>query len=121
MSEARVNVKGLAYLSMYVEDLSASRRFYAELLGLDVAEEGDWGIVVRTGDVGVFLHTRSGQPMQHIELTFDVDDADAAVEALRGQDVPVVDEPSDRAWGDRDGAVTDPDGNVIYLRSAKGS
>jgi catechol 2,3-dioxygenase-like lactoylglutathione lyase family enzyme len=119
MSDERVNVKGLAYLSMYAGDLSASRRFYTELLGLDVVDEGDWGVVVRKGDVGLFLHARQGQPVQHIELTFDVDDADAAVEALRRQDIPVLDEPSDRAWGDRDGAVADPDGNVVYLRTAE--
>ena len=118
MPDGRVNVNGLAYLSMYVGDLSASRRFYAELLGLDVVDEGEWGIVVRKGDVGLFLHGRQGDPVQHLELTFDVDDADVAVEALRGQGIQVVDEPSDREWGDRDGAVADPDGNVVYLRSA---
>lgn len=120
MSSARVNVNGLAYLSMYVEDLSASRRFYVGLLGLDVVEEGGWGIVVRKGSVSLFLHTRKDQPVQHLELTFDVDDADVAIDALRHQGVPVVDESSDREWGDRGGAVTDPDGNVIYLRSAEG-
>jgi lactoylglutathione lyase len=117
MSDERVNVNGLAYLSMYVGDLSASRRFYAELLGLDVVDEGEWGIVVRKGDVGLFLHGRQDNPVQHLELTFDVDDADVAVEALRSQGIQVVDEPSDREWGDRDGAVADPDGNVVYLRS----
>lgn len=120
MPGARVNVNRLAYLSIYVSDLSASRRFYAELLGLEVVEEGDWGFVVRKGDVGLFLHARQGQPAQHLELTFDVDDADAAIDVLGRQDVPVVDEPSHREWGDRDGAVADPDGNVVYLRTAGG-
>ena len=115
MSDGRV--KGLAYLSMYVDDISASRRFYSDLLGLKVVEEGDWGIVVRKGGVSLFLHARQGQPRQHVELTFDVDDVDAAVGALRRQGIRVVDEPSVREWGDRDGAVADPDGNVVYLRS----
>jgi lactoylglutathione lyase len=119
MSDARVNVIGLAYVSMYVDDLAASRRFYAELLGFEVVQEGDWGVNVHKGDVGILLHPRQGQPMQHLELTFDVDDADAAVDALRRQNVPVVEEPSDRVWGDRDGAVADPDGNVVYLRTTE--
>jgi lactoylglutathione lyase len=104
---------------MYVDDLLASRRFYAELLGFEVVEDGGWGVVVRMGDVDLFLHAREGQPRQHLELTFDVDDVDSAVEVLRRQGVPIVDEPSDREWADRDGAVTDPDGNVVYLRSPK--
>lgn len=119
MSDAPVKVNGLTYLSMYVGDVSASRRFYAELLGLQIAEEGEWGVVVRAGDVSLFLHAREEQPRQHVEMTFDVDDADAAIEALRGHDVPVIDEPSIRAWGDRDGAVADPDGNVVYLRTRR--
>jgi catechol 2,3-dioxygenase-like lactoylglutathione lyase family enzyme len=117
MSAAGVNVTSLAYVSMYVNDLSASRRFFAELLGLDVVEEDDWGIIVRKGEVGLVLHERKGRPVQHLELTFDVDDVDGAIEALRRRNVSVLDEPSDRAWGDRDGAVADPDGNVVYLRS----
>jgi uncharacterized glyoxalase superfamily protein PhnB len=31
--------------------------------------------------------------------------------------IRVLDEVADRGWGDRDGAVADPDGNTIYLRS----
>ena len=117
MSDARVHVNGIAYISMYVGDVSASRRFYADLLGLQIDGEGDWGIAMRAGDIGLLLHPRKTQPRQHVELTFDVDDVDTAIAALRGRDVQVVDEPSIRPWGDRDGAVADPDGNVVYLRS----
>jgi lactoylglutathione lyase len=119
MSAARLHVNGLAYLSIYVDDLLASRRFYAELLGFEAVEDSDRGVVVRMGDEDLYLHAREGQPKQHLELTFDVDDVDSAVEVLRRQGVPIVDEPSDRGWGDRDGAVADPDGNVVYLRSPK--
>jgi catechol 2,3-dioxygenase-like lactoylglutathione lyase family enzyme len=118
MKDDSAYVRRLAYLSMYVGDVSASRRFYSQLLGLDVIDEGDWGVMLGKADVGLFLHPRTGQPPQHLELTFDVEDVDRAVAALRGEDVIVVDEPSVRGWGDRDGAVADPDGNVIYLRSA---
>jgi catechol 2,3-dioxygenase-like lactoylglutathione lyase family enzyme len=117
MPAERIHVNGLAYVSMYVDDLPAARTFYAELLDLELVDEGDWGSVVRLGDVGLFLHPREGQPRQHLEVTLDVDDVDAVVDALRRRGVPVVDEPADRSWGDRDGAVSDPDGNVIYLRS----
>jgi catechol 2,3-dioxygenase-like lactoylglutathione lyase family enzyme len=111
-------VERLAYLTLYVDDLAASRRFYAELLGLPVSNERDWGLVLRAGDVELFLHPRGDSPSrQHLEMTFDVADVDAAIERLRRLGVPVPEEPADREWGDRDAAVTDPDSNTIYLRT----
>jgi Glyoxalase/Bleomycin resistance protein/Dioxygenase superfamily len=49
-------------------------------------------------------------------MTFDVDDADSAIGALKAKGIPVLEDP-DRDGGDRDGSVQDPDGNVVYLRS----
>jgi lactoylglutathione lyase len=118
MSDDGVNVHRLAHLSMYVDDVSASRSFYAGLLALDIVDEGSWGVMLRREGVSLFLHPRTGQSRQHLELTFDVEDVDRAVDAMRRAGVPIVDEPSLREWGDRDGAVADPDGNVIYLRAA---
>jgi lactoylglutathione lyase len=105
-----LRVRGLAYVSLYADDLQASRRFYGDLLGLPVVDEGDWGLVLRAGPVDVFVHSRGDAPTQHVEMTFDVRDVDAAIDTLRAAGVPVVDEPADREWSDRDGAVADPDG-----------
>jgi hypothetical protein len=41
----------------------------------------------------------------------------AGVNVTRLAYLSVLDEPSDRAWGDRDGALADPDDDVVYLRS----
>jgi catechol 2,3-dioxygenase-like lactoylglutathione lyase family enzyme len=107
----------LAYLSLYVNDLSASRQFYGDYLGLPVVEDEEWGVILALGDASLFLHPRETGDVQHVELTFDVDDADTMMAALRERGVRVLDEVADRAWGDRDGAVADPDGNTVYLRS----
>jgi catechol 2,3-dioxygenase-like lactoylglutathione lyase family enzyme len=113
-----VAVGRLASLTLYVEDLAPSRRFYAELLGLPVGDEGEWGLVLRAGGVELFLHPRGDSASrQHVEMTFDVADVDAAMERLRRLGVPVVDEPADRDWGDRDAAVADPDRNTVYFRT----
>jgi uncharacterized glyoxalase superfamily protein PhnB len=46
---------------------------------------------------------------------------DGAIADLKARCVPVVEEASDRDWGDRDSAVLDPYGNVIYMRSMRRS
>jgi catechol 2,3-dioxygenase-like lactoylglutathione lyase family enzyme len=112
-----VGIGGVAYVSLYVDDVAVTRRFYADVLGLAVVEQGDWGLVLRAGSIDLFVHPRGDHARQHVEITFDVDDADAAIHALGRAGVRVVDEPADREWGDRDGAVEDPDGNTVYLRT----
>ena len=114
-----MNEPSLAYLSLYVADVQASRRFYEERLGLSVIASHDWGVVVDAGSVRLMLQPRdSSRPAQHVEMTFDVDDADMVVSGLEEAGVAVIERVTDRSWGDRDGAVSDPDGNVVYLRTA---
>lgn len=52
-------------------------------------------------------------------MTFNVANVDTAIAELAAAGVRVVEQPTDRDWGDRDGAVEDPDGNVVYLRSVR--
>jgi catechol 2,3-dioxygenase-like lactoylglutathione lyase family enzyme len=117
-----VIARGMAYLSLYVNDVRGSRGFYGDLLGLPIVSDGDWGIVLDAGGVQLFLHPRESgsETEQRVEMTFDVDDADTAIAELKARGVRVLEEASDRDWGDRDGAVEDPDGNVVYLRSVPG-
>ena len=114
-----LRARRLAYLSIYVSDLDNSRRFYCDLLGLPILRQEAWGAVIQAGEVELFLHPQDhvAEPDQRLELTFDIDDADVAVAELRAVGVPIVEEVADRDWGDRDGAVEDPDGNVVFLRS----
>ena len=112
----------LAYVSIYVNDLSHSVGFYGDLLGLPIVTDEAWGVVLAAGDVQLFLHPRDGdESQQRLEMTFDVEDVDQAIADLKARGVPVVEEATNRAWGDRDGAVKDPDGNLIYLRSTRGA
>lgn len=106
-------------LTIHVNDLRASKAFYADLLGLPLTTDEEWGVVLEVGDVRLFLHAADAAlgARQHLEMTFDVDDADSAIAALKAKGIPVLEEREDRDWRDRDGVVQDPDGNVVYLRS----
>ena len=105
-------------LTIQVNDLSLSKAFYADLLGLPLTADEKWGVVLEVGDVRLFLHAADATlgARQHLEMTFDVDDANSAIGALKAKGIPVLEDP-DRDWGDRDGSVQDPDGNVVCLRS----
>jgi catechol 2,3-dioxygenase-like lactoylglutathione lyase family enzyme len=117
-SEVAVHAR-LVYLSMYLRSVADSRRFYAELLGLELVSAEEWGCVLDANGIQLFLHPSDGDDQQRIELTFDVDDADAAVTELTTRGVRLSEPVTDREWGDRDGAVLDPDENVVYLRSKR--
>jgi catechol 2,3-dioxygenase-like lactoylglutathione lyase family enzyme len=103
-------------LTIHVNDLSASKAFYADLLGLPIVADEEWGVVLEVGDVRLFLHSSDARlaARQHLEMTFDVDGADSAIAALKAKGIPVAEEPEDPDWGT---AVQDPDGNVVLLRS----
>jgi predicted enzyme related to lactoylglutathione lyase len=104
-------------LTIHVNDLSVSKAFYADVLGLPLTTDEEWGAVLEVGDVRLFLHAADATlgARQHLEMTFDVDDADSAIAALKAKGIAVLEDPD---WGDRQqGTVQDPDGNVVSLRS----
>jgi lactoylglutathione lyase len=116
-----VKTRGLAYLSLFVADVAKSKSFYGDLLGLTLVNDEEWGVTVQAGAVQLMLHPREdGAPPQHVEMVFDVDDVDGAFSEVRAAGAGVLEEPATREWGDRDGAVADPDGNRIYLREVRG-
>ena len=111
-----MQTSGLAYISLFVADLARSKEFYSGLLGLPLVNDAEWGATVQAGPVQLMLHPREGRTQQDVELVFDVTNLEAAFEELREAGVDVVEQPQAREWGDKDGAVTDPDGNRVYLR-----
>jgi catechol 2,3-dioxygenase-like lactoylglutathione lyase family enzyme len=52
-------------------------------------------------------------------LTLATDDLDGTFEELQGQDVDVVQEPTDQPYGVRDCAVRDPAGNLIRINQLR--
>ena len=107
-------------------DLAASRRFYVDLLGLEVAQEwddpGNRGLIVAFGSGGGFLELLAVDP-EHpkhrpgftdpvandkIELQIKVDSVDAW--AGRLEDSIETEGPVTRPWGNRYLWIRDPDG-----------
>lgn len=65
-------------------DLPSTRRFYEEVLGLEVAREHPEGVAFRTGQSYLELYpTRRAGSAQHTLGTFEVEDINAAMSTLR--------------------------------------
>lgn len=77
-----------AFSGFSVDDLGKARAFYSETLGLTVNEEPAGLSLHLPGDLVVFVYPKDDhQPATFTILNFEVDDIDAAVDALRGMGV----------------------------------
>ena len=125
----------LDQLNLVVNDVEASRAFYARL-GLDFGDEPDpvWDahhVSARHGDTtpldldldSVTFAAKWNQGASDRSgtvLGFKVDtraEVDALVSSLVSEGVPVQQEPYDAFWGARYAVVSDPDGNGVGIMS----
>jgi catechol 2,3-dioxygenase-like lactoylglutathione lyase family enzyme len=116
------------------QDLGRARRFYAEKLGLEPAEERPGGLLYRCGAGEFALFESAGAPSgAHTQMGWEVDDIDAAVRELRARGLefehvemegfPVVDGivevegnyPSKGGRGERAVWFRDSEGNLLGM------
>ena len=115
-----------------VKDIDRARKFYEETLGLDTKPTMEGEILeVRTGDtlINVYKSEFAGTN-KATALTFDVDDIEAEVRALKDKgiffeqyDMPGLEKQGDLyvAEGMKTTWFKDPDGNILSLFEGKAS
>ncbi|MGI5425747.1 VOC family protein [Streptomyces sp. CA-179760] len=116
------------------QDLDRARRFYAEKLGMEPADERPGGLLYRCGG-GEFVLFRStgASPGTFTQMALEVDDIDAVVAELKRRgvvfeevDVPGLrtrdgiaevegNYPSKGARGERGGWFRDSEGNLLGI------
>jgi catechol 2,3-dioxygenase-like lactoylglutathione lyase family enzyme len=117
--------KSIDAITLFVEDLERSKRFYQDVFGLPVVFEDANSAVFKFQNTlinllvvpaarvligpGVVASPEAGSRFQ---LTVPVDDVDAACAELEARGVKLLNGPMDRAWGVRTAAFTDPAGHV---------
>jgi catechol 2,3-dioxygenase-like lactoylglutathione lyase family enzyme len=113
-----MQVEHVDFVSFLTQDLARAKRFYTEVLGLEIETEGESDMELRAGQVtlDIFDPSSIGQPFapSPAGLALRVDDVDAARAELEGKGVVFDGETIEtgvckQAW------FKDPDGNALML------
>jgi catechol 2,3-dioxygenase-like lactoylglutathione lyase family enzyme len=107
------------------KDLEGTRKFYENVLGLEMAREDPAGITYRAGDSTLFLYpTEFAGTAQHTLGGFSVSDIEAAVAELRAKgvtfeeyDMPGLKTVNGIAelGGEKGAWFKDPEGNILSV------
>jgi catechol 2,3-dioxygenase-like lactoylglutathione lyase family enzyme len=113
-----VKVERVDFVSFLTQDLQRAKRFYTDVLGLEVETEGDSDMELRCGQVtlDIFDPSSIGQPFapSPAGMALRVPDVDAARAELEAKGVQFDGETIEtsvckQAW------FKDPDGNSLML------
>ncbi len=117
--------KGIGAITLFVEELDDTKRFYQEVFGLPVHYEDDASAVFKFGDTLInLLKTTAAVELiepasvasvdagARLQLTIDVDDVDAMCAELARRGVKLLNGPMDRPWGIRTASFRDPAGHI---------
>jgi catechol 2,3-dioxygenase-like lactoylglutathione lyase family enzyme len=117
--------KNIEAITLFVEDLERSKRFYQEVFGLPVFYEDGNSAVFRFENTLINLLKISAayglvEPAvvadpaagSRFQFTIPVDDVDATCAELKTRGVKLLNGPMDRAWGVRTASFVDPGGHI---------
>ena len=116
---------GISAITLFAEDLAATKQFYIEVFGLPVYYEDPNSAVFKFGDTLInLLDVREAPELiapaavaspdagSRFQFTLDVDDVDAMCAELARRGVTLINGPIDRPWGIRTACFADPAGHI---------
>ncbi|MFC3326504.1 MULTISPECIES: VOC family protein [Mesorhizobium] len=101
-------------------DVAAAKRFYQDVLGLDVLMDLGWIATYGSQakmDVQVSFMAQGGSGTPVPDLSIEVDDVDAALDAMKTAGFAIEYGPADEPWGVRRFYVRDPFGRLVNILS----
>jgi catechol 2,3-dioxygenase-like lactoylglutathione lyase family enzyme len=117
--------RGIYAITLFVEDLETTKKFYREVFGLPIHYEDDNSAVFKFGNslVNLLKITEAGELIEPAKVanraagsrfvfTVDVDDVDAMCTKLTLRGVKLLNGPMDRPWGIRTASFMDPGGTI---------
>jgi len=102
------------------QDAAAARRFYHDVLGLDVLMDQGWIVTYgsqETMSVQVSFMAQGGSGTPVPDLSIEVDDVDAALAGMKAAGFAIEYGPADEPWGVRRFYVRDPFGRLVNILS----
>jgi catechol 2,3-dioxygenase-like lactoylglutathione lyase family enzyme len=121
-------MKNLECVTLFVEDLAASKKFYFEIFDLKIVYEDPVSAVFKLENVMINLLKISEAPSlilpakvavssagQRLMFTVLVPNVDEVCGKLKTLGVQLLNGPQDRPWGRRTAAFEDPAGHVWEL------
>ena len=124
-AEASSWPKGISAITLFVEDLEATKKFYGKVFSLPVVFEDDDSAVFKFGStlINLLKVTAAGELIEPARVasrdagsrhvfTIDVDDVDAMCAELTARGVELLNGPMDRPWGVRTASFSDPAGHI---------
>jgi catechol 2,3-dioxygenase-like lactoylglutathione lyase family enzyme len=125
MTEWNEVPKQLAAITLFADDLAATKAFYQEVFGLPVHWEDENSAVFLFGDTMINLLQGEQAPSliepavvapsssgSRFQFTIGVDDVDATCVELERRGVELLNGPIDRPWGIRTASFIDPAGHI---------
>ena len=116
---------GIVAITLFVEDLDATKRFYQEVFDLAVVFEDDASAVFQFANTIINLLKASEAPElihpatvalpaagARMQFTIGVDDVDTMCNQLAARGVELLNGPMDRPWGLRTASFRDPAGHI---------
>jgi catechol 2,3-dioxygenase-like lactoylglutathione lyase family enzyme len=115
----------ISAITLFVEDLAATKAFYEKVFGLPVHYEDDVSAVFNFGNTLInLLQASEGESLiapatvaspdagARAQFTITVDDVDATCAELTARGIELLNGPMDRPWGIRTAAFQDPGGHI---------
>ncbi len=104
--------------NIHAEDLEAARRFYGEILDMEIVMDHGWIVTFATDrpttpQISVASEGGSGTPVP--DLSIEVDDLDEAYRRVRDARLTVEYGPAAEPWGVRRFYVRDPFGRLVNV------
>jgi catechol 2,3-dioxygenase-like lactoylglutathione lyase family enzyme len=99
-------------------DLAPAKRFYQDLLGLDLLMDHGWLATYgssQTMSVQVSIASEGGSGTPVPDLSIEVDDLDTARQRMKNAKIAIEYGPADEPWGVRRFYVRDPFGRLINI------
>lgn len=99
-------------------DIAAAKRFYHDILGLELLMDHGWIATYGSRErmeVQISFAEQGGSNTSVPDLSIEVDDVEAALEAMKTAGVAIEYGPTDEPWGVRRFYVRDPFGKLVNI------